>query len=83
MENPLIQYFTPKRVNAAALYASAGAYVNFMTEDETGRVSAAYGPNFGRLVEIKKRYDPENVFHLNQNVNPDGIAGKAAHTLIA
>lgn len=56
--------------NASAPYASAGAYVNFMTEDEGGRVAAAYGANYGRLVEIKKRYDPENIFHLNQNIKP-------------
>ena len=53
---------------ASAPYASAGAYVNFMTEEESGRVAAAYGANFTRLVEIKKRYDPENVFHHNQNI---------------
>ena len=53
---------------ASAPYASAGAYVNFMTEEESGRVAAAYGSNFTRLVEIKKRYDPENVFHHNQNI---------------
>jgi FAD/FMN-containing dehydrogenase len=55
---------------AAAPYASAGAYVNFMTEDESDRVSAAYGANYARLAEIKKQYDPENIFHLNQNINP-------------
>ncbi len=53
---------------ASAPYASAGAYVNFMTEEEGDRVAAAYGSNYARLVEIKKRYDPENVFHLNQNI---------------
>lgn len=56
---------------AAAPYASGGAYVNFMTEDEAGRVSAAYGSNYTRLLEIKRRYDPENVFHLNPNIRPD------------
>ena len=55
---------------ASAPYASAGAYVNFMTEEEGDRVAAAYGSNYARLVEIKKRYDPENVFHLNQNIKP-------------
>jgi FAD/FMN-containing dehydrogenase len=55
---------------ASAPYASAGAYVNFMTAEEGDRVAAAYGSNYGRLVEIKRRYDPENFFHLNQNIKP-------------
>jgi FAD/FMN-containing dehydrogenase len=55
---------------ASAPYASAGAYVNFMTEEEGDRVAAAYGSNYERLVQIKKRYDPENIFHLNQNIKP-------------
>lgn len=55
---------------ASAPYASAGAYVNFMTEEEGDRVAAAYGPNYERLVRIKRQYDPENLFHLNQNIKP-------------
>jgi FAD/FMN-containing dehydrogenase len=55
---------------ASAPYASDGAYVNFMTEEEGDRVAAAYGSNYDRLVEIKRRYDPENVFHMNQNIKP-------------
>jgi FAD/FMN-containing dehydrogenase len=55
---------------AAAPYASAGAYVNFMTEEEGDRVAAAYGSNYDRLVQIKQQYDPENIFHLNQNIKP-------------
>jgi FAD/FMN-containing dehydrogenase len=53
---------------ASAPYASAGAYINFMTEEEGNRVAAAYGSNYDRLVQLKKRYDPENVFHFNQNI---------------
>jgi FAD/FMN-containing dehydrogenase len=53
---------------ASAPYASAGAYVNFMTEDEGERVTVAYGSNYDRLAQLKKRFDPENVFHLNQNI---------------
>lgn len=53
---------------ASRPYASAGAYVNFMTEDERDRIAAAYGANYDRLVQLKKRYDPDNVFHLNQNI---------------
>jgi FAD/FMN-containing dehydrogenase len=53
---------------ASAPYASAGAYVNFMTEDESERVAAAYGQNYARLAQLKQRYDPNNIFHLNQNI---------------
>jgi FAD/FMN-containing dehydrogenase len=62
--------WTREFFNASAPYASAGAYVNFMTEEESDRVAAAYGSNYDRLVEIKKQHDPENVFHLNQNIKP-------------
>lgn len=55
---------------ASQPFASAGAYVNFMTEEEGGRVEAAYGKNFARLREIKRKYDPKNVFHHNQNIKP-------------
>jgi len=55
---------------ASAPYASGGAYVNFMTAEEGDRVAAAYGSNYERLVEIKRRYDPENVFCFNQNIKP-------------
>jgi len=53
---------------ASAPYASAGAYVNFMTEDEGDRVAAAYGVNYARLKQVKKKYDPKNIFHNNQNI---------------
>jgi FAD/FMN-containing dehydrogenase len=53
---------------ASKPYASAGAYVNFMTGDESERVAAAYGVNYARLKQIKKKYDPENIFHNNQNI---------------
>ena len=53
---------------ATTPYASAGAYVNFMTEDEGDRVAAAYGVNYARLKQIKKKYDPDNIFHNNQNI---------------
>jgi FAD/FMN-containing dehydrogenase len=55
---------------ASAPYASEGAYVNFMTKEESDRVAAAYGANYDRLAQIKKAYDPDNLFHLNQNIKP-------------
>jgi FAD/FMN-containing dehydrogenase len=56
--------------NATLKYASAGAYVNFMTEDEQDRVTKAYGPNYNKLVDIKKKYDPNNLLKHNQNIKP-------------
>ena len=48
-----------------------GAYVNYLSEGEgDARVRAAYGANFERLAAIKSRYDPGNVFRLNQNIAP-------------
>jgi FAD/FMN-containing dehydrogenase len=55
---------------AAAPYAGGGVYVNFLTQDESERIADAYGGNFERLAQIKKKYDPENVFRNNQNIRP-------------
>jgi len=56
--------------DATSKFASAGAYVNFMTEEENERVAKAYGPNYKKLVEIKKKYDPNNLLKHNQNIKP-------------
>ncbi|WP_168789787.1 FAD-binding oxidoreductase [Paraburkholderia aromaticivorans] len=55
---------------AAAPFALGSVYVNFMTEEEGGRVADAYGPNYERLVAVKNRYDPRNLFRHNQNIRP-------------
>src|ERR671936_474112 len=48
-------------------------YVNYLDDDDAGdAVRAAYGPNYDRLVDVKRRYDPDNVFHLNHNIDPAG-----------
>jgi FAD/FMN-containing dehydrogenase len=57
--------------DAAAPFATGGVYVNFMPADEIQRVrSGAYGPNYERLATIKAKYDPNNLFRMNQNVLP-------------
>jgi hypothetical protein len=50
-----------------------GAYVNFMMDDEAdNRVQASYGENYQRLAAIKAKYDPQNLFRVNQNIKPAG-----------
>jgi FAD/FMN-containing dehydrogenase len=55
---------------ATAPYASGSVYINFMPDDEKDRIQKAYGPNYQRLTEIKRRYDPNNLFRVNQNIRP-------------
>ncbi|MDF2776630.1 MAG: FAD-binding oxidoreductase [Enterobacteriaceae bacterium] len=52
-------------------FASRGAYINFLTQDETDRIAFAYGATWDRLVELKNRYDPTNLFRMNQNIKPE------------
>jgi FAD/FMN-containing dehydrogenase len=51
-------------------YSAGGAYVNFMMEEGDERIRATYGKNYDRLAKIKKRYDPANLFRVNQNIKP-------------
>jgi FAD/FMN-containing dehydrogenase len=51
-------------------YSAGGAYVNFMMDEGQERVQATYRGNYDRLVEVKQKYDPANLFHVNQNIRP-------------
>jgi FAD/FMN-containing dehydrogenase len=51
-------------------YSEAGAYVNFMMEEGQDRVRATYRDNYDRLARVKAQYDPDNVFRVNQNIQP-------------
>ncbi len=55
--------------DALARYATGGSYVNFISERE-GREQVAYGANYDRLVKVKGKYDPTNLFRMNQNIKP-------------
>src|SRR6516162_8980662 len=52
-------------------YSLGGAYVNFMMDEGIDRVKATYRDNYDRLLEIKRKYDPNNFFRINQNITPD------------
>jgi FAD/FMN-containing dehydrogenase len=56
--------------NAVAPHSESGGYVNFMADDDQGRIADNYKGNYDRLVEVKRKYDPNNLFHLNQNIVP-------------
>lgn len=57
-----------------APFATGGVYVNFMPSGDEDRVRSAYGDNYERLASIKSRYDRGNLFRLNQNIAPSGVA---------
>ena len=68
----LVKRWTVDTWNATHPYSAGAAYVNFMMDEGQDRVRATYGPNYQRLSEIKARYDPANVFRINQNIPPAG-----------
>ncbi|HEY4109345.1 FAD-dependent oxidoreductase [Puia sp.] len=51
-------------------HSAGGSYINFMMEEGDDRIKATYGDNYPRLVVVKKKYDPANLFCVNQNINP-------------
>jgi FAD/FMN-containing dehydrogenase len=67
---PLIKDWTVAYWEALHPYSAGGAYVNFMMDEGQERVQATYRDNYDRLVAIKNRYDPTNLFHINQNIKP-------------
>jgi len=50
--------------------SAGGAYVNFLMDEGQDRVRASYRGNYDRLAQVKRRYDPDNTFHINQNIQP-------------
>ena len=66
-----ITSWTKEYWKAVHPYSAGGAYVNFMMEEGQDRVKATYRGNYKRLLAVKKKYDPANLFRVNQNIKPD------------
>ncbi len=60
--------------NAVHPYSAGGAYVNFMMDEGEERVAASYRENYQRLSKLKSKYDPGNLFRMNQNIKPNGTS---------
>jgi FAD/FMN-containing dehydrogenase len=59
-------------------FMSGGAYVNYLGADASpDAIAAAYGPAHARLSRLKDRYDPTNLFRLNQNIRPDRTSARS------
>jgi FAD/FMN-containing dehydrogenase len=56
--------------DALSPYMANRSYTNYLSADDYDRVRQAFGPNYERLVELKRRYDPQNLFRLNHNIDP-------------
>ena len=65
-----ITNWTKQYFDALHPYSAGGAYVNFMMDEGGDRIKATYRDNYERLVEVKNKYDPNNLFRVNQNIKP-------------
>ena len=67
---PEITAWTKETWEALHQHSAGGAYVNFMMDEGQERVRATYRDNYQRLAQVKGRYDPTNLFRVNQNIRP-------------
>ncbi len=74
----LLERWTVDYWEATHPYTAGGGYVNFMMDEGQERVRATYRDNYARLAAVKKIYDPDNFFHVNQNIQPAQEAGRRA-----
>ena len=58
-------------------FSENGAYINFMMDEGEDRIKATYGDNYKKLTEIKAKYDPDNLFRVNQNIKPQKATAMA------
>ncbi|MEO8149525.1 MAG: FAD-binding oxidoreductase [Bacteroidia bacterium] len=66
----IITKWTKDYYDALHPYSMGGAYINFMMDEGVDRIKATYGKNYERMVKIKNKYDPSNLFRVNQNIKP-------------
>ena len=59
-----------RSIGLVASHSMGGANVNFMMDEGADRVKASYGDNYKKLAEVKAKYDPGNLFRVNQNIKP-------------
>ena len=62
--------WTAELFDARGPFFTSGVYVNNLADEGTDRVKQAHGPNYDRLVALKTKYDPTNLFRHNQNIKP-------------
>ena len=67
---PRISAWTKAYWEALHPHSAGGAYVNMMMDEGDERIRAAYRGNYDRLVAVKRRFDPDNLFRVNQNIRP-------------
>ncbi|MCW2774495.1 MAG: FAD-linked oxidoreductase [Nocardioides sp.] len=70
VKGPALASWTREYQEALHPTSAGGAYVNFMMDEGEDRVRAAYRGNYERLARVKRSYDPDNLFHVNQNIRP-------------
>ena len=68
---PKISTWAKSYWDAVHPYSAGGAYVNMMMDEGDERIRASYRGNFDRLVQVKRKYDPQNLFRVNQNIRPN------------
>ena len=71
-DDALVVNWAREFFGAVAPFAAGSVYINFLTQDEGARIRDAYGGNYDRLVQVKRQYDPDNLFRFNHNIRPDG-----------
>jgi hypothetical protein len=64
----------PRAFSAIRPHLADRRWLSYLDDDDDDAIRSAYGPNYQRLAEVKRRYDPENVFQSNHNIEPASAA---------